>query len=127
MSFTKLRAEVDSRMEQKITSLDDYLKKYLSSSINSKLEKLEGRFLEYLYHELSKMEIEKVKTQNYLSSSYKRTEEFAKSCLKIALNVNDLYGENVKSWTEDALKCFDNFILVLIQEKLNEKISENYY
>lgn len=126
MSFTKLRTEVDSKLDQKITSLDDYLKKYLSSTINSKLEKLEGQFLEYLYHELSKIEIEKVNTQNYLSSSYKRTEEFAKNCLKIVLNVNDLYGTNVKSWTEEALKCFDNFILVLIQEKLNEKITKDY-
>ena len=60
---------------------------------------------------------------DYLGNgSYNKANEYAKSCIHTVYRSKDIFGFKLNGWTDSALKCFDNFILVLIQEKLNETI-----
>lgn len=123
MKFSGLRKELDESIKE-IGSLKDYHRVYLSTSVSSKLEELDGKYVEYLYKELSHVNINPDDIKGYLDGAYMRSQEFAKNCLKIALKSEHIYGSNIKPWTEDALKCFDNFLLIMIQEKLKERINE---
>jgi hypothetical protein len=48
--------------------------------------------------------------------------EYAKTCIHTVFRSKDIFGFKLAGWTDSALKCFDNFLLVLIQDKLNEII-----
>ena len=121
MKFTELRQEINSNLNE-VNSLQDYMTAYLTISIQDKIKALNDRFVEHLFSDL----IEKSTTINmrdYLgNSSYNNANENAKSCILTAFRCKDIHGFKLKGWTHDALHCFDNFLLVLIQEKLNETI-----
>ena len=60
--------------------------------------------------------------KEFLKGTYMQSNEFAKDCIQLAYHSKSLYGLLIKGWTDSALKCFDNFILILIQDVLREKI-----
>ena len=121
MKFTELRQEINSNLSE-VNSLQDYMTVYLTTSIQNKIKALNDRYVEHLFSDL----IEKSTAANmkdYLgNSSYYNANEYAKSCIHTVYRSKDIFGFKLNGWTDSALKCFDNFILVLIQEKLNEKI-----
>lgn len=121
MKFTELRQEINSNLNE-INSLQDYMTVYLTTSIQDKIMALKDRFVEHLFSDL----MDKNSTSNirdYLGSrSYNNANEYAKTCIHTVYRSKDIYGFKVNGWTDSALKCFDNFLLVLIQDKLNETI-----
>lgn len=123
MKFTELRQEINSNLNE-VNSLQDYMTVYLTTSVQDKINDLNDQFVEHLFSDL----IEKttaVKMKDYLGNGiYNNANENAKSCVLTAFRCKDIHGFKLKGWTQDALQCFDNFLLVLIQEKLNETIKK---
>jgi hypothetical protein len=122
MKFTELRQEINSNLNE-VNSLQDYMTVYLTTSIQDKIKALNDRYVEHLFSDLT----EKNSTSNmrdYLGNgSYNNANAYAKSCIHTVYRSKDIFGFKLNGWTDSALKCFDNFILVLIQEKLNETIN----
>jgi hypothetical protein len=121
MKFTELRQEISSNLNE-VNSLQDYMTVYLTTSIQDKIKALNDCYVEHLFSDL----IEKntiSNLRNYLgNSSYNHANEYAKSCIHTVYRSKDIFGFKLNGWTQNALHCFDNFLLVLIQEKLNETI-----
>ncbi len=120
MSFTELRHELNTSLEA-VNSTQDYVMVYLTTSVQDQLKALEEHYVEHLYGDL----IRRNPTENiqeFLTGSYKSANEFAKTCIHTVFRSRDLYGFRLAGWTDSALKCFDNFLLILIQEKLDETI-----
>jgi hypothetical protein len=121
MKFTELRQEINNNLSE-INSLQDYMTVYLTTSIQDKIKALNDCYVEHLFSDL----IDRSTTANikdYLGNgSYNKANEYAKSCIHTVYRSKDIFGFKLNGWTDSALKCFDNFILVLIQEKRNETI-----
>ena len=121
MKFTELRQELNTNLNE-INSLQDYVTAYFADSIKDKINALNDKYVEHLFSDL----IEKNSSSNikdYLGNScYNNANEYAKSCVHTVFRSRDIYGFKLSGWTDSALKCFDNFLLVLIQDKLNETI-----
>lgn len=122
MRFTELREEISNNLNE-INSLQDYVNVYLTTSIQDHINGLNDQFVEHLFSDL----IDKDITSNineFLGSCYRNSNEYAKTCIHTVFKSKDIFGFKLAGWTDSALKCFDNFILVLIQEKLNETIKK---
>lgn len=121
MKFTELRQELNNNLNE-INSLQDYMTAYFANSIQDKIKALNEKYVEHLFSDL----IERNSSSNirdYLgSSSYNNANEYAKTCVHSFFRSKDIFGLKLAGWTDSALKCFDNFLLVLIQDKLNETI-----
>lgn len=121
MKFTELRQEINSNLNE-VNSLQDYMTVYLTTSIQDKIKGLNDCYVEHLFSDL----IDRSTTANIMdylgNGSYNKANEYAKSCIHNVYRSKDIFGFKLNGWTDSALKCFDNFILVLIQEKLNETI-----
>jgi hypothetical protein len=121
MKFTELRKELNDNLNE-INSLQDYMSAYFANSIQDKINALNNKYVEHIFSDL----IERNSSSNirdYLgSSSYNNANEYAKTCVHTVFRSKDIFGFKLAGWTDSALKCFDNFLLVLIQDKLNETI-----
>jgi hypothetical protein len=121
MKFTELRQELNNNLNE-INSLQDFMAAYFANSIQDKINALNDKYVEHLFSDL----IERNSSSNirdYLgSSSYNNANEYAKTCVHTVFRSKDIFGFKLAAWTDSALKCFDNFLLVLIQDKLNETI-----
>jgi len=121
MKFTELRQEINSNLNE-VNSLQDYMTVYLTTYIQDKIKALNDCYVEHLFSDL----IDRSTTANIMdylgNGSYNKANEYAKSCIHTVYRSKDIFGFKLNGWTDSALKCFDNFILVLIQEKLNETI-----
>jgi hypothetical protein len=121
MSFTGTRAKMNSFSG---ASTADYQLQYMAKEVRDVLNDLNNRFLDYLTNDIVNtsfgVEIKEWLTPKYYSAS----NEYAKECLEYCLSVNHLYGRKVKSWTDSALKCYDNFLLKHIQEDRGETIKK---
>lgn len=122
MRFTELREEINNSLEE-VNSLQDYISVYLTTPIKNRIDELEDKFVEHLFEDLIQKKLE-INISTYVGGSYRAANEFAKDCVVTAFWAQDLYGYKIKSWTDSALKCFDNLLLVLIQERLNETIAK---
>jgi hypothetical protein len=125
MSFTGLRQEMNNNLKE-ITSLQDYMTVYLSTSIHDKINSLNDKFVEHLFADLIERNTSASIIDFLGNSNYYNANEYARNCINTAFRSKDIYGLKVDSWCESALKCFDNFILVLIQEKLNESVKNKF-
>ena len=120
MRFTELRQDLNNSLKEEQV-LNEFLSDYFSTSTQDKVKQLNNKFIEHLFCDI---------TENYtnhsfdkfLGSSYSTASEYAKTCIITSYKCRSVYGYKLNGWTESALKCFDNFLLVLIQEKLNETI-----
>ena len=121
MKFTELRQELNNNLNE-INSLQDFMAAYFANSIQDKIKALNDKYVEHLFSDL----IERNSSSNmrdYLgNSSYNNANEYAKTCVHTVFRSKDIFGFKLAGWTDSALKCFDNFLLVLIQDKLNETI-----
>jgi hypothetical protein len=122
MKFTEMRSEIQSFSGAKTA---EYQMQYMSAEVKDVLKNLNNQFVEYLTNDLVDMTLEidfrKWITNTYYSSS----NDNAKECLELCLSVKHLYGRKIKAWTDNALKCYDNFLLKHIQEDRGEKIKSN--
>ena len=121
MKFTEMRSTMQSFSGAKTA---EYQMQYIATELKDVLNDLNNKFVEYLTNDLtdSKLEIDfrNLITNKYYSSS----NDNARECLELCLTVKHLYGRKIKSWTDNALKCYDNFLLKYIQEDLKETIHQ---
>lgn len=122
MRFTELRQEISSNLNE-INSLQDYVSVYLTTSIQDHINGLNNHFVEHLFSDLIDKDLT-ADIKEFLGSCYLNSNEYAKNCIHTVFRSKDIFGFKLAGWTDAALKCFDNFLLVLIQEKLNETIQK---
>lgn len=120
MSWSKAKKEIDDLLND-VHSNDDFIKKYLSTPLQDRIGQLHEKFAAHLFGDLMEQETHK-DIETFLGKSYFNANEYAKACITTAFRSKDVYGVKVQGWTDSALKCFDNFVLALIQDKLNETI-----
>jgi hypothetical protein len=119
MKYSDLRESLQPTAS--VTSLDEYYVSYFSKPLQDAITAIDGKYVYHLYSDLSGIEIGK-DLEAFLGGSYRNADAYAKDCVQVALNAEHLYGMRIKGWTDSALKCFDGFLLVLIQDILKEKI-----
>ncbi|SIN66244.1 hypothetical protein [Algoriphagus halophilus] len=123
MSFSQQRNKIEKQIA-KVNSVQEYQKEYLSAPIVNWLEELAGRYIYHLYNNLYGQETQK-NLKAFLDDFYGASEDHAKNCISIAVDVEHLYGSKVKDWTLSSLPAFDNFLLKLINVVLGEKIMKS--
>jgi hypothetical protein len=121
--FTELRNTI-----QKFSgaSTPEYQLEYIASEIKDHLNGLNNQFVEYLTKDITDTELEWDIQQWLDAPYYKSSNENAKDCLEQCISVNHIWGRRIKSWTDNALKCYDNFLLHYIQYDQKETISKSY-
>ncbi len=119
MKFTELRKSVETISEAKPS---EFQRQYLTSEYQENLKRLKGQYVAYLSEDLLEaplpLALKDWLTPNYYDSS----NEHARECLELCMEVAHLYGRRIKPWTDSALKCYDNFILKHLQEDLGERV-----
>lgn len=125
MSFSQLRAQISSDLER-IHSIQDYKRMYLSIAVIQSIEQLNKKFIEHLFQDLLNKDLD-INIRAYLkeSETYQIANDFALECIEPAFYKTHIHGSRIKEWTSSALKSFDIFLIKLINEYLNEKIKKN--
>jgi hypothetical protein len=122
MKFTEMRSTMQSFSGAKTA---EYQMQYMATELKDVLNGLNNKFVEYLTNDLTDLKLE-IDFRNWITNTYYgSSNDNAKECLELCLNVKHLYGRKIKSWTDNALKCYDNFLLKYIQEDRGEKIKPN--
>ncbi len=121
MKFTEMRSTMQSFSGAKTA---EYQMQYMATELKDVLNGLNNKFVEYLTNDLTDLKLE-IDFRNWITNTYYgSSNDNAKECLELCLNVKHLYGRKIKSWTDNALKCYDNFLLKYIQEDLKETIKQ---
>lgn len=125
MIFSQLRAQISSDLD-KIQSIQDYKRIYLSSDVIRSIDQLNKKFVEHLFQDLINRELD-VNIRAYLKEheAYQIANDFALECIEPAFYKTNIHGARIKEWTSSALKCFDVFLIKLINDYLNEKIRKS--
>jgi hypothetical protein len=102
----------------------EYQMQYMTTELKDVLASLNNDYIGHLTDDIIAAEAT-VDFKEWLGDAYYRpSNSNAKDCLEICLRVKHLYGYRIKGWTDNALKCFDNFLLKYIQEDQKEIISK---
>lgn len=120
MSFSKLRTQITTDLER-IDSIQDYQRKYLSSAVVQSIKQLNKKFVEHLLHDLANSS-QDVEVRAFLSDKYHDANDYALECIEPAFYKSYIHGARIKTWTNSALKCFDVFLIKLINDYQKEKI-----
>ena len=120
MKYTDVRKDIKSKLSEEFT-LNEFYDDYLSDERADRYRNLSDKFIEALYEDLNGKELD-FDVQEFLSGQYRNSNEYAKDCVLIAYPSHKMYGLRVKGWTDSALKAFDSFLLIYIQEYLKEEI-----
>ncbi len=119
MKFTELRNTMKTFSG---ATTPDYQLAYIATEVNDLLNGLNNKFVEYLTKDITDSTIEWDIQQWLGSPYYQSSNENAKDCLDQCPSVKHIWGRKIKSWTDSALKCYDNFLLKYIQIDLQETI-----
>jgi hypothetical protein len=120
MSFSAQRNRLLGQLGQSKSAADYYVT-YLTTDHRSYYNALKDRYVEQLFSDLIEQHVTK-DIKGFLGKSYKNADEYARDCFVLIGHKNDLFGHHVQHWTESARKCFDNFLIVLIEDKLGEHV-----
>ena len=124
MKFTELR---NTMQTFSAASTPDYQLTYITSEIRDLLNKINNQFVEYLTKDITDKELE-IEINEWLGHPYyQSSNEHARECLESCPTVKHIWGRKIKGWTDNALKCYDNFLLKYIQDDNNESISKKTY
>ena len=123
MSFSKLREQITTDLNR-IDSIQDYQRNYLSADVIQSIEQLNKKFVEHLLYDLTNSKKD-VEVRSYLSDNYRDANDYALECIEPAFYKTNIYGARIKTWTNSALKCFDIFLIKLINEHKREKIKKS--
>lgn len=125
MSFSKLRAEITSGLDN-IQTIQDYKRVYLSSDVIRSIDQLNKKFVEHLFQDLINKDND-ANIRAFLNerNNYSIANDFALECIEPAFYKTNIHGARIKSWTNSALKCFDIFLIKLINDYLEEKIRKS--
>jgi hypothetical protein len=121
MSFTATRSKMTTFSGAPTA---DYQLKYMAQEVKDVLNDINNKFLDYLTNDLLDSDL-RMNLSTWLTSKYyPSSNEHAKECLEQCLKINHIYGRKIKPWTDSALKCYDNFLLKLIQVDRGESIKK---
>ena len=124
MSFSKLRDQINIELER-IDSIQDYRRVYLSKTVVQSIEQLNKKFIEHLLNDLTNNQ-DDINVRSFLheKEKYRDTNDYALECIESAFYKTNIHGARIKTWTNSALKCFDIFLIKLINDYRNEKIKK---
>ncbi len=123
MKFTELRNTMQSFSG---ASTPDYQLAYITSEVKDLLNGLNNQFIEYLTKDITNTELP-FNLQQWLGSPYyQSSNENAKDCLEYCPTVKHIWGRKIKSWTDSALKSYDNFLLKYVQIDKGESVHKTY-
>jgi hypothetical protein len=123
MKFTELRNEIQSFSG---ASIPDYQLTYITTEVKDLLNGLNNQFVEYLTKDITDIELQ-INLKLWLGSPYyQSSNENAKDCLEYCPTVKHIWGRKIKSWTDSALKCYDNFLLKYVQIDKAETVYKTY-
>jgi hypothetical protein len=123
MKFTELRNTMQTFSG---ASTPDYQLAYIATEVKEFLNCLNNQFVEYLTKDIIDTELQWDIQQWLGVPFYQSSTENAKDCLEQCLSVKHIWGRRIKSWTDSALKCYDNFLLKYVQIDQKETISKTY-
>lgn len=123
MKFTELRNTMKSFSG---TSTPEYQLTYITTEVKELLSGLNNQYVEYLTTDITELDLQ-FNLQQWLGSPfYQSSNENAKDCLEYCPKVKHIWGRKIKSWTDSALKCFDNFLLKYVQIDKGETVPRTY-
>lgn len=121
MKFTETRSKLK---EFAGATTAEYQMQYITSEVKDVFSKINDRYVDYLSKDITENEIEG-DIKGWLGNAYYGpSNSNAKECLEICLTVKHIYGRKIKTWTDNALKCYDNLLLKYIQEDRKELIGK---
>ncbi|MCK6610962.1 MAG: hypothetical protein L6Q78_07965 [Bacteroidia bacterium] len=123
MKFTELRNTMQTFSG---ASTPDYQLAYIATEVKDLLNGLNNQFVEFLTKDITDTELQWDIQQWLGAPYYQSSNENAKDCLEQCISVKHIWGRRIKSWTDSALKCYDNFLLKYIQIDQKETISKTY-
>ncbi len=123
MKFTELRNTMQSFSG---ASTPDYQLAYITTEVKDLLDGLNNRFVEFLTKDITEAELQWNLQQWLGAPFYQSSNENARDCLEQCPSVKHIWGRKIKSWTDSALKCYDNFLLKYVQFDQRESIPKTY-
>ncbi len=123
MKFAELRNTMQSFSG---ASTPDYQLAYITTEVKDLLNGLNNQFIEYLTKDITDTELQFNLQQWLCSPYYQSSNENAKDCLESCLTVKHIWGRKIKSWTDSALKSYDNFLIKYVQIDKGETILKTY-
>lgn len=123
MKFTELRNTMQSFSG---ASTPDYQLAYITTEVKDLLDGLNNQFVEYLTKDITDAELQFNLRQWLGTPYYQSSNENAKDCLESCPTVKHIWGRKIKSWTDNALKCYDNFLLKYVQIDIGETVPKTY-
>ena len=122
MSFSELREQITTDLDR-VDSVQDYHRLYLSAAVVQSIEQLNKKFIEHLFKDLVNSN-EDLKVRSFLSDKYHDANDYALECIEPAFYKTNIHGARIKTWTNSALKCFDVSLIKLINDYKKEKIKK---
>lgn len=123
MKFTELRNTMQTFSG---ASTPDYQLAYIATEVKDLLNGLNNQFVEFLTKDITDTELQWDIKQWLGAPYYQASNENAKDCLEQCISVKHIWGRRIKSWTDSALKCYDNFLLKYIQIDQKETIFKTH-
>jgi hypothetical protein len=123
MSFSKLREQITTDLDR-IDSIQDYQRIYLSKEVIQSIEQLNKKFIEHLLKDLVNSD-QGIEIRSFLSDKYHDANDYALECIEPAFYKTNIHGARIKTWTNSALKCFDVFLIKLINDYQKERIKKS--
>tara|TARA_B110000902_G_scaffold257616_1_gene326060 strand:+ start:225 stop:854 length:630 start_codon:yes stop_codon:yes gene_type:complete len=123
MSFSKLREQITTDLDR-IDSIQDYQRIYLSKEVIQSIKQLNKKFIEHLLKDLVNSDQE-IEIRSFLSDKYHDANDYALECIEPAFYKTNIHGARIKTWTNSALKCFDVFLIKLINDYQKERIKKS--
>lgn len=124
MKFSEQKSEL-SEGSTPIT-LPAYQKEYILKSTTPDINDIRQKCVYYLADDLTR-------TNNTIDFNaflgdyfYSSSNDYAFACLELSFYVRNIFGHRIKHWTDNALKCFDNFLIKYINQVKNEKIPKHH-
>lgn len=122
MSFTDQRLKQNTQDTRRAPS--DYLKDYLLGDLVLKLDAISDKFVIHLYEDIAST-ISPFDFKLFLKGDYHNANEEAGACVRISYIAQKMFPKNIKFWTDAALKCFDHFLIIYVQDIRKEKIRKS--
>ena len=123
MNFSQQRDQLQ-KQTNKVSSYNDYVKKYFTKIQINNLESVKGVEIEHLFENITDQSIN-YDLETFLSNLlFEVSRDYAIDCLETAFRIDEIFGKKIKVWLDSALKCFDNFLIRFLNEVLNEEIPQ---
>ena len=123
MKFSEIRNTMKSFSG---ASTPDYQLAYITKDVKDLLSGMNNQFVEYLTKDITDTELELNLKQWLGPPYYQSSNENAKECLEYCPTVKHIWGRKIKSWTDSALKCYDNFLLKYVQIDKRETVKKTH-